>query len=263
MPDSRPDPRPDPRPDFRCSVASLEDAEPLRGTAPTADDLLLVECPGPWGRDALADNRLPEAVRAHLAGLDLSVYLLRRPDGSAGPGTQVVRARATAYGFEVRGTRLERPEDLLDLDLDALPVHDEPLWLVCTNGKRDRCCAELGRPVAGVLAERWPAGTWETTHLGGHRFSATLLALPSGVTLGRLDPGTALAACEEVERGGVPLAWARGRAGRPGVEQARELHVLDGGDPADELVAVPGPVRRQSCGDDKVKATTRYDVRPA
>jgi hypothetical protein len=44
------------------------------------------------------------------------------------------------------------------------------------------------------------------------------------------------------------------------VEQARELHVLAGGDPDDEVVATPGPVRRQSCGDDKVKATTRYVV---
>ena len=37
--------------------------------------------------------------------------------------------------------------------------------------------------------------------------------------------------------------------------------MLAGGDPADEIVAVPGPSRRQSCGDDKVKGTTRYEVR--
>ena len=43
----------------------------------------------------------------------------------------------------------------------------------------------------------------------------------------------------------------------------RELHVLAGGDPTDDLVAVPGPPRRQSCGDDKVKGTTRYVSSPA
>ncbi len=246
--------------DFRCALASLADEEPMTGTAPTDPEVLLVEAPGPWGRDAVADNRLPDVVRAHLAQLDLKVFLLRRPDGTAGPGTRVYRASATADGFEVRGAVLERPEDLIGLDLDAMPVHDGPLWLVCTNGKRDRCCAELGRPVAALLAERWPDGAWETTHLGGHRFSSTLMALPSGVTLGRLDLADAVAACEQVEAGTVPLPWARGRAGRPGLEQARELHVLAGGDPDDELVAVPGPVRRQSCGDDKVKGTTRYEV---
>ncbi|NYE36628.1 hypothetical protein F4692_001761 [Nocardioides cavernae] len=248
-------------PDFRCSLASLDDDEPMAGTAPTDPEILLVECPGPWGRDALDDNRLPDAVRGHLASLDLKVLLLRRYDGSAGPGTRVLHAGATADGFGVRGTVLDRPEDLLDLDVATLPAYDGPLWLVCTNGKRDLCCAELGRPAAGLLAQEWPEGTWETTHLGGHRFASTLLALPSGLTLGRLDTSTALAACQAVARGEVPLEHARGRAGRSGVEQARELHVLSGGDPADEVVAVPGPPRRQSCGDDKVKATTRYEVR--
>lgn len=248
-------------PDFRCSLASLDDDEPMAGTAPTDTEVLLVECPGPWGRDALSDNRLPEAVRDHLASLDLKVFLIRRYDGSAGPGTHVFHARATADGFEVGGTVLDRPEDLLDLDGATLPAYDGPLWLVCTNGKRDLCCAEVGRPVAGLLAGEWPEGTWETTHLGGHRFSATLLALPCGLTLGRLGADTALAACEAVARGEVPLRWTRGRAGRSGLAQARELHVLGGGDPDDELVAVPGPSRRQSCGDDKVKGTTRYEVR--
>lgn len=257
---------PGPVPDFRCSLASLTDDEPIVGTAPTDAEVLLVECPGPWGRDAVSENRLPEAVREHLAALDLKVFLLRRYDGSAGPGTRVFRASATDEGYAVRGTVLDRPEDLLDLDLDdpaAMPAYDGPLWLVCTNGKRDRCCAELGRPIAGLLAQEWPEGTWETTHLGGHRFSGTLLALPSGLALGRLDTATALAACEAVDRGEVPLEVTRGRAGRSGEQQVRELHVLAGGDPRDEVVAVPGPVRRQSCGDDKVKGTTRYEVRPA
>ena len=246
--------------DFRCSFASVEDAEPIIGTAPADPEILLVECPGPWGREAVTDNRLPEVVRDHLAGLPLKVLLLRRYDGSAGPGTRVFLARATADGFDVRGTVLDRPEDVLELDLAGLPAYDGPLWLVCTNGKRDRCCAELGRPIAGLLSQEWPEGTWETTHLGGHRFSGTLLALPSGLTLGRLDTANVLAACEAIDRGEVPVELVRGRAGRPGVDQARELHVLTGGDPDDEVVATPGPVRRQSCGDDKVKATTRYVV---
>ena len=248
--------------DFRCSFASVEDDEPIAGTAPTDPEVLLVECPGPWGRDAVTDNRLPRAVRDHLGSLALKVHLLRRYDGSSGPGTRVFLARATDEGYDVSGTVLERPEDLLGLDVTAMASYDGPLWLVCTNGKRDRCCAEVGRPVAGLLSQEWPEATWETTHLGGHRFSGTLLALPSGLTLGRLDTANALASCEAVERGEVPLDVCRGRAGRPGVEQVRELHVLAGGDPDDEVVAVPGPARRQSCGDDKVKATTRFEMRP-
>ena len=82
-------------PDFRCSIASLDDDEPIVGTAPTDAEVLLVESPGPWGRDAVTDNRLPEAVREHLGSVDMKVFLLRRSDGSAGPGTRVFHARAT------------------------------------------------------------------------------------------------------------------------------------------------------------------------
>ena len=59
----------------------------------------------------------------------------------------------------------------------------------------------------------------------------------------------------------MPIDVCRGRAGLSGVDQVRELHVLAGGDPGVEIIAQPGPVRRQSCGDLKVKPTTRFEVR--
>ena len=49
--------------DFRCSVGSRDDGEPLGGTAPTDTAFLFVEYPGAWGRQAVAESRLPEAVR--------------------------------------------------------------------------------------------------------------------------------------------------------------------------------------------------------
>jgi hypothetical protein len=251
--------------DFRCSVASRDDEEPMAGTAPTDTELLLVEHAGSWGRKAVAESRLPEAVRDHLAGLaGVRVQLVRRHGGGAGTGTRVFHARATAAGFEVRTAVLAGPEDLLDLDVERdLASYDGPLWLVCTNGRRDRCCAEIGRPVTAALAEKWPEATWETTHLGGHRFSGTLLALPSGHTLGRLDAISALEACAALERGEVPVEHSRGRAGLPAPEQVRELHVLAGGDPDVELVEVPVAPRRASCGDLVEKPGTRWEPRPA
>ena len=233
-------------PDFRCSFASVEDDEPIIGTRPTDTEILLVESPGPWGRDAVSDNRLPEVVRDHLgrwtsrssccAGTTAAPVPARGSSWPAPPRTATTSAARCSSGPRTCSTSTSH----------GMPAYDGPLWLVCTNGKRDRCCAELGRPIAGLLSQEWPEGTWETTHLGGHRFSGTLLALPSGLTLGRLDTYTALDACEAVERGEVPLQWVRGRAGRSGVDQARELHVLAGGDPDDEIRRRPGPVRRRS-----------------
>lgn len=230
------------------------------GTALTDRTLLLVESTGPWGHDAVAENRLPQRVRDHLLSLDLKVLLIRRHTPRAAEGLRVFHAHTDGSGFEVRTALVAAPGDLLGLEMTTLAPHDGPLWLVCTNSKRDRCCAVSGRPVAQVLEDRWPEETWEVSHLGGHRFSGTLLALPSGWMMGRLTADSAVAACEVVGRGEVPIDLARGRAGQSGTEQVRELHVLAGGDPDVDVVAHPGPVRQQSCGDGPAKPTVRYEV---
>lgn len=273
-------------PDFRCSGASAADAEPLAGTAPTETDYLCVEYAGAWGRKAVAESRLPEPVREHLAGLEgVRVQLIRRVGGLRERGVRVFAASLGGAAPAVTTTRLDDVLDLPELDLSALEPYGGPLWLVCTNGRRDLCCAEAGRPVASALASRWPEATWETTHLGGHRFAGTLLALPSGVTLGRLDATTAVAACHDLEHGVLPVAHARGRAGLPGAAQVADLHlrrergidrlgavVVAGVDgdvvrltAAGTTYAVTvaeraGEPRRQSCADLSPKAGTVFEV---
>ena len=273
-------------PDFRCSGASATDAEEMAGTAPTETDYLFVEHTGPWGRQAVAESRLPAPVREHLAGLEgVRVQLVRRVGGLREEGVRVFAASLGGAAPRVTTTVLAGVDELPALDGAALEPYAGPLWLVCTNGRRDLCCAEVGRPVAAALTGRWPEATWETTHLGGHRFAGTLLALPSGVTLGRLDPGTAVEACRELEQGRLPTANARGRAGLSGAAQVADLHLrrelgldhlgdvevesADGdtvrlrarGTAYDVTVAQrPGEPRRQSCADLKVKPATVFEV---
>ena len=252
------------RPDgpFRCSVASTGDAEPLAGTAPTDTEMLFVEHPGPWGRKAVEESRLAVTVREHLASLrGVRVQLVRRFGARGERGLRVFHARSRATDWEVRTTVLADAADLVGLDLAALDPYAGPLWMVCTNGRRDRCCAEVGRPVAAALAARWPEATWETSHLGGHRFAGTLLALPSGHTLGRLDPPSAVDACARLEAGDVPLGLSRGRAGLSPADQVLDLHRLAGGSDDVDVVEVPG-ARRASCADLVEKPTSRWELRP-
>lgn len=270
--------------DFRCSTASRLDAEPMAGTAPTDRAFLLVEYAGAWGRDApslLAEHvRVPDGVRPQL---------IRRHRAAGSGGVRVFVAWLVADRFEVETTRLADLSELATLDLGALAEGRSPglapypglLWLVCTNGRRDVCCAETGRPVAAALAGSWPEATWETTHLGGHRFAGTLLALPTGITLGRLDPATAVLGCRAVAGGAHPVASSRGRAGLPGAVQAAELHLLSRlGAPVtligsrtegDRTFATfdrgtvvvettPGPPRRQSCADLRTKPAPAHVV---
>ena len=274
--------------DFRCSVASLADDESIAGSAPIDNAWIFVEYAGPWGRAAVAESRLSERVRAWLGALDgFRVQLIRRA-GRGSPGVRVLAATATPTGFAVGSTALPDHEALVGLVLDpalpgaGLPAYADPLWLVCTNGRRDRCCAELGRPVLEALAEVWPGETWETTHLGGHRFAGTLLALPSGITLGRLTGADAVAACQAVAKGGPPESM-RGRAGlspaaQVAVHHLRATHPAAGAwqvverEPGQVEVATsdasyvvtvvsrPGPARRQSCADDRTKPTILWSV---
>lgn len=290
--------KPDEPGPFRCAPSSAADGEALAGTAPTDPEWLFVECAGSWGAKAVAESRLPGEVRDHLAGRHERVQLIRRHgryERSEGAPIRVFAAsldNGDAGAQRVTTAVLDDPRDLIDLNPADLTAYDEPLWFVCTNGKRDICCAEQGRPVAAALADRWPEATWETSHLGGHRFAATLLALPSGLTLGRLDPVSAVKACEEVTTGLVPGLLTRGHAGRPAEVQYAETHlrtefgyrlvratgstqqVTTASTPGSTLVTVradeddwvveveasPGEPRRASCGDLKLKAAPVFTV---
>ena len=70
--------------DDRCSLRSLAAGEPLAGTASTIRHWVLIEHPGPWGRDGLLDARLPAGLGRELRGLErrtgARVLLIRKPD---------------------------------------------------------------------------------------------------------------------------------------------------------------------------------------
>jgi hypothetical protein len=98
---------------------------------------------------------------------------------------------------------------------------------VCTNGRRDECCAVKGRPVALGVAGRHPDRVWEVTHTSGHRFAATAVLLPAGTLHGRLDTDTAAALLAAADRGETVLPGSRGRSTHPAPGQVAELAVRE------------------------------------
>lgn len=244
-----------------CSTASYALAEPLAATAATARTWLLVEQPGPWGAKAPTESRLDPALGAALeraaVGSGVRVALIRRPgrhpDGAAGRPRRVYLAHTLPGRSWVRTGLLRGPGDLRDLDAAAMaalgqgrhgglwePYDGDPLALVCTNGRRDRCCALLGRPLAAELLASDAGEVWEVSHLGGHRFAPTLLVLPYGHAYGRLGGHAVKGVLDEVRRGRVVTDGCRGRSSweRPG--QAADLAVreLTGEADADALTVV-------------------------
>ncbi|WP_073501851.1 sucrase ferredoxin [Actinacidiphila paucisporea] len=226
-----------------CTTASAELGEPVGATAATARTWLLIEQPGPWGRKALTGSRLDPAVGRALDraadGTGVRVALIRRPgrhaDLPTAAGHRVYLAHTAPGDSWVRTDTLADPAELAELDFAALGTGSHggfgtarvgpPLALVCTNGRRDRCCAVRGRPLAAELAAGGHADVWEVTHLGGHRFSPTMLVLPYGYAYGRVDGRLAKDVLEAARGGRVVLEGCRGRSAwdRPG--QAADLAV--------------------------------------
>jgi hypothetical protein len=232
-------------PKVRCSDAARARLEPLHASAPRYDRFLLLEVPGPWGRSALTECRLDATVAAELAAraeqAATRVVLIRRPtvhNPTPGPETPLAWAIADTaprtHGAErIHWSSYHDQIQLLDLDLtaDIKASGPQQVALVCTNAKRDQCCAIRGRPVAAALADETSWDIWECSHLGGHRFAANVLLFPSGDMFGHLDPDLAVEALTRFEAGEIMLSHHRGRCGqRPMVQAALHAAALRLGD---------------------------------
>jgi hypothetical protein len=227
-------------------------AEPSAASAPEASRAwLLIEHPGPWPHEA-ADAALPPAMRALVssaAEFGIRVQMIRRPGRrqvgdvrtvflgwTAGGEPFLRRARVSAASPELA----ER--DLKELAAGLVPSFGaswpEPLYLVCTHGKRSACCARFGGPLAQALAARHPGPVWESTHVGGHRFAANLVILPHGLYYGPVGADAALAAIGAYRRGAMVASRYRGRAGQPReAQEAEYARLLAGGSPPLGLAA--------------------------
>jgi hypothetical protein len=219
----------------RCSARSEARGEPLSGTASTVRRWLLLEHHGPWGERALLDARLPGGLGRELRRLDrrfgIRVLLIRPPDRDvADTGTCFAISSGPGEPW-IERVRLGRRGDVLDLDLDALArgerlglePYDGALFVVCTHGRHDPCCAERGRPLAQWLSVTHPEETWESTHVGGDRFAANLVALPHGWYFGRVEGDAGPVVANAFLDGRVDLAHARGRSTHAIDVQAAEL----------------------------------------
>jgi hypothetical protein len=220
---------------FRCAITSAQRGDDLAGTASTVRAFLLVECIGSWGSDALRDSRLPEDAKRVLRSarrLGVRANLIRRHRvTSRKDGVRVFAAYADPVRPWMESTVLGSPAEVADLDLTAFgagrspgltPVA-EPVFGVCTHGRHDACCAELGRPVATALSEAQPDATWEISHIGGDRFAGNLLVLPHGLYYGRVDAPTAVALAAGHRAGELDLDHLRGRSAYPMPVQAAEI----------------------------------------
>jgi hypothetical protein len=228
-----------------------------RGSAPeNARGWLLIEHSGPWAAKPLDTEGIPAYAYA-AAALGIRLQLIRRPGKlvtgqvycawTAEPAPWIRR-----FGAPLSGDAMPRPNrgdhpagaespsaPLLDKSrfpalargehMPGWQTVEEPMYLVCTHGRRDACCGGLGSQLARTLAaEGYPV--WETTHVGGHRFAPNFVILPHGLYYGPVDAEGAVAAIEAHRSGVISVRGFRGRAGIPTADQvaaiAQDRHLL-------------------------------------
>ena len=239
-----------PAPDA-CSVGFDRAEVSAYGTAARANVFIALEQSGPWGRDAATESHLPAAVGRSLSqacserGGRLS--LIRRPGRHADDAHEAGHTAYLAWAGDapwLLQLSVTDPAMVLGIDLDALATGDratvlasapgavpaEPILLLCTNGRRDVCCAVRGRPVALETFAEHPGRVWEASHTGGHRFAPTGVLLPHGATLARLDTGTSAEVLTAADAGHLPRSVLgpvhdRGRSPLSGPHQAAESFV--------------------------------------
>ena len=216
--------------DSRCSVRALTRGDSPVATAAPAQRWLLIEQPGPWGRDALAESRFDQEVAPLLArrsrAENVRLLLVRRPGerlADSGRRWAYADSRPGREGlwWSVRAS----DADLLTAPWDGSVGEraDRPIYLVCTHGGHDTCCALRGRPLARSMPAPGPVDVWECSHLGGDRFAANVVVLPLGFYYGQV-PGDGAEIVTAHERGQVALPWLRGRAGVAPPGQAAQHH---------------------------------------
>ncbi|GAA1998945.1 sucrase ferredoxin [Microbacterium pumilum] len=225
-----------------CSDRSLERGDPLAGTGGFGARWLLVEIDGAWGTHAFFQSRLDPAIGRELVGRAESAGIRPvaiRPFGRRADERRAQRrwrwalADARPGRESVRWGVVDDPAELLDVSLDgtAGTASDRPVVLVCTHARHDQCCAVRGRPVAQTLSRAFPDDTWESSHLGGDRFAATMIVLPHGLYYGRVPTAEAGAIVERYRQGEIVEQYYRGRSSLSNIVQsAQSFARADSGD---------------------------------
>jgi hypothetical protein len=221
--------------------SSLQAGELLHATAPGVQTWLLLEYNAAWGNQALAESTLSESIKTFIENAVGAVPggrfgFIRHDRESASGERRCFVAVSRGIGSRLYSFTFSSVDAIMGLDLPAIvrgddryagALTDEPLYIVCTNGKRDAACARFGLLLYNAVSSLRPDQTWQTIHVGGHRFAGTMVCLPQGVYYGRLSAEDAPALIEAHERGDLLLDKLRGRSIYEAAGQAAEHYLRE------------------------------------
>ncbi len=226
---------------FFCSELSRRASEKTFGTASIGEVWMLIEYPLAWEEKAFEQSFLSSRIKAHFSHLLKSIprarLLFIKQGRSNGTGIKFFIARTRERDPFIVKFQLDNYEQLTDVDVAAVmnagdtvaasggELISAPLYLVCTHGKRDKCCAKFGYPLYKSLSEAHGESVWQSSHVGGDRFAANLVVFPHGLFYAHATEESAPAIIKEHAAGRLSLDNYRGRACYANQTQAAEYFI--------------------------------------
>ena len=223
---------------FFCADLSRQISESSCGTASIGDVWLLLEYSAAWERKAVEDSALSANVKAFLSDVIKTIprarVLLIKSDRVRKRDLTFYVARSIENAPLLVKIPLTNYEQLMDLEIASIATGESnscgekvsgPLFLVCTHGRRDKCCAKFGYPLYKALSRSNEEAIWQSSHVGGDRFAANLVCLPHGLFYAHVTEESGHKIIEEYRSGRVVLENYRGRACYSHPAQAAECFV--------------------------------------
>jgi len=211
--------------EFFCTDIAWEHGVPLVGTATRGDIWFLIEYPGRWGAKAFEQSKIDLGVKAQIKAVhnqhyQVRILLIRQPQSQKRRGLKFFVGQTTAEEPRLYAYDIKKYNDILDIDLQSLasglpgdPSHLslEPLFLVCTNGRRDKCCSIYGPGVFQAISEEAGENAWQSSHIGGHNQAPITLFFPYGVNYGHTTPSETKRLVRAYQQNNIVLHHYRGR----------------------------------------------------
>jgi hypothetical protein len=187
---------------FFCSDLAWELGIPLIGTATRGDIWFLLEYQKRWGAKAFEESSLSQAIKDHIQsasipGVNVRTLLIRQGRAQKHDGLHFFVGQTHPIHPRLYEYRLQDYADLLEIDPaslvagkpgDSANLRKEPLYLVCTNGKRDQCCSVYGPEIYRAMRAEAGKAVWQSSHIGGHNQAPITLFFPHGVNYAHTSP---------------------------------------------------------------------------
>ena len=179
-------------PVFFCSAASRYSQEMLAASAAHYKSYILVEHTHPFPgsiREALVDKAWMAGLQRLAQKVNAKILLIRNQQSDYKQARLIYVDCIRKQYFTI----ISNYERLKDVSLEEKILAADTLWedtaffTICTNGKKDKCCAKFGFPVFKFFENcQTDVPVWECSHVGGDRFAANAVLMPYGIYYGRI-----------------------------------------------------------------------------